>query len=532
MTVVALGSRRASGKVWVGLVGTAAILATWTLLSLTIFARSGTLPTPFRVLARLASDGLGFYWPNAIITVREALHGYFWGVLCAILLAALVSILPRAERPIMQFGVVTYCVPIVAIGPVIYLIVGAPGFGQPSMTAIVLAALAVFFTTLMNTILGFKSADQGSLDLVAAYGGSAWVRFVKVRVPAALPAIIGGLKIAAPSALLGAILGEYVGGVDRGLGPAMVNAQQHMDAERTWAIAVVCAIIAGSGFALLSLVELAVKRYHGGALAVGSLDEPGENESWWTSVLVALASIIGLIVLWAVALKVFQVSPYAGKNPIAVAGYLFDPESGGERRSVLFSDIVQTLLDAGIGFVAGLLAAAILACVFVLVPAISHAFMPLVMLVRTVPLIALAPVIILIFGRGTATLAMMGGVIVFFPALVNLTLGLNAAPKALVDLVRVYGGSEATILFKVRIAACLPALFASIRVALPGAIAGALLAEWLATGSGVGDALISAIGRANNSAVWANVAAITGTSLVLYFIAVGLERTVIRLRNG
>src|SRR5699024_11021354 len=102
MTAVALGSRKKHGKVWVGLIGTAALFAAWTLLSLTIFAQSGTLPTPLQVIVRLASDGLGFYWPNALITVREALLGYFWGVLCAILLGALVSIFPRAERPIMQ----------------------------------------------------------------------------------------------------------------------------------------------------------------------------------------------------------------------------------------------------------------------------------------------------------------------------------------------------------------------------------------------------------------------------------------------
>src|SRR5699024_1346237 len=103
-------------------IGTAAIFAAWTLLSLTIFAQSGTLPTPLQVIVRLASDGLGFYWPNALITVREALLGYFWGVLCAILLGALVSIFPRAERPTMQVVVVPFCGLIVAICPVIYLI--------------------------------------------------------------------------------------------------------------------------------------------------------------------------------------------------------------------------------------------------------------------------------------------------------------------------------------------------------------------------------------------------------------------------
>src|SRR5699024_12024423 len=108
--------------------------------------------------------------------------------------------------------------------------------------------------------------------------------------------------------------------------------------QRTGSISLVRAILGGAGFALLRLVEPTVKRYHGGALAVGKLDEPGERQPWWKGVSVALASIIGLIVLWALALKAFRVSPYAGKSPIAVAEYLFDSDSGGERRSVLFGE--------------------------------------------------------------------------------------------------------------------------------------------------------------------------------------------------
>ncbi len=164
---------------------------------------------------------------------------------------------------------------------------------------------------------------------------------------------------------------------------------------------------------------------------------------------------------------------------------------------------------AGIGFTAGLGAAIVMAMLFVLVPPLEFAIMPLAMMMRSVPLVALAPIVILILGRDIMTLSVIGGLVVFFPALVNVTMGLRSTPAQMTDLISVYGGRTPTVLRMVRVPAALPALFSSIRIAIPGAIGGALLAEWLATGNGLGYGIVSAIGRSDNTFVWACVVAIT-----------------------
>ena len=215
-----------------GVLGSLGIIALWWLLAAGLLAAAGTVPTPPAVVAQFAADGFAFYWANASVTMLEAVQGYAMGVGLGLVAASLALMIPATERFVVQLAVITYCVPIVAIGPIVYLLVGAPRGGAPSGTAIVLAAIAVFFTTVVNAMLGFRAADKRALDLVTAYGGGAATRLRKVQLFSALPSIFSALKIAAPGALLGAILGEYVGGVDRGLGAAMVTAQQTMSARR------------------------------------------------------------------------------------------------------------------------------------------------------------------------------------------------------------------------------------------------------------------------------------------------------------
>jgi ABC-type nitrate/sulfonate/bicarbonate transport system permease component len=150
--------------------------------------------------------------------------------------------------------VITYCIPIVAIGPIIRLVLGAPGEGEPAGAAISLAALSVFFTTMIGVLTGVKSTDQASLDVVTVYGGSSWHRLVKVQLLSALLSLFAALKIAAPASFLGAILGEYVGGPDIGFGPALVNAQQSLEVARVWGLALVSGAIAGFGYYLFGLL--------------------------------------------------------------------------------------------------------------------------------------------------------------------------------------------------------------------------------------------------------------------------------------
>ncbi len=248
---------------WIGgTIGSVAVVALWWVSAVTVFARTGpsgeamvgAIPTPLQVIQQLGVDGFDFYWKNASLTLAEAGLGFILGNLSALALAGLALMIPKIENLATQIAVITYCIPIVAIGPIIRLVLGAPGEGEPAGAAVALAALSVFFTTMVGALTGVKSADRASLDVVTVYGGNSWHRLIKVQLLASLPAIFAALRIAAPAAFLGAILGEYVGGPDLGFGPAMVNAQQSLEVARVWGLALVSGAIAGLAYALFGLI--------------------------------------------------------------------------------------------------------------------------------------------------------------------------------------------------------------------------------------------------------------------------------------
>ncbi|WP_296666246.1 ABC transporter permease [Demequina sp.] len=225
------------------------LVAAWWISSVTIFANVGSgdtkaIPTPLQVIREWGEVGFDFYVTHFSVTLAEAAQGYLWGNGLALVLAAAVMVVPRLEGAVMQLAVITYCIPIVAIGPLMVLIFPVPSKGEPSGTAIFMAALSVFFTTVVGSLLGLHAADKASLDLVNVYGGSKFTQLRKVRVVAALPAVLTALQIAVPAAFLGAVLGEYFGKVETGIGPAMVVAQQSLNSPRVWGLALASGAVA------------------------------------------------------------------------------------------------------------------------------------------------------------------------------------------------------------------------------------------------------------------------------------------------
>ncbi len=225
------------------------LLAAWWLLAATVFANVGpggtqAIPTPWQVLQSYAETGWDFYWTHFSVTLNEAAQGYLWGNGLALVLAGLVMVIPRLEGVVSQLAVISYCIPIVAIGPLLVLIFEVPSKGEPSGTAIFMAGLSVFFTTVVGSLLGLHAADKASLDVVSVYGGSSWTQLRKVRFIAALPAVLTALQIAVPAAFLGAVLGEYFGKVETGIGVAMVIAQQALNSPRVWGLALASGAVA------------------------------------------------------------------------------------------------------------------------------------------------------------------------------------------------------------------------------------------------------------------------------------------------
>lgn len=238
-------------------------------------------------------------------------------------------------------------------------------------------------------------------------------------------------------------------------------------------------------------------------------------------------SIVVVLVLWVLALWAFNVTPYVGKNPLDVFNFLFTVELAAENRELVWLALMQTAYDATIGFVVGIFIATLISVLFSLSKGIEQALMPIAMLMRSVPLIAMAPIIILIFGREQLSVAVMGAIVVLFPALVNIVFGLRSAPPAMFDLVQAYGGNRIDALRTVAFPSSLPSFFAALKISVPGAMTGALLVEWLATGQGIGYAIVSAIGRAKTSEVWAYVVVVTIASILIYNLVALLEESVL-----
>jgi ABC-type nitrate/sulfonate/bicarbonate transport system permease component len=241
----------------------------------------------------------------------------------------------------------------------------------------------------------------------------------------------------------------------------------------------------------------------------------------------AVVTLVVIVGLWWAFVKALGLDPLIAKTPADVWIYLIHGASAGSGATSVWGGLGRTLLDATYGFVAGLAAAVVVALSFVLSRILAGMLLPLAVLVRSVPLVAMTPVLTLVFGRGIAATTVIAGIVVFFPALVTMTFGLRSASRQSADLVRAYGGGTLAVARKVMLPSSLPALFASARIAVPGAVVGAMLAEWLATGQGLGYGMLQDANSFNYVDIWASAALLTGVSVVLYNLIAIAESAVL-----
>lgn len=243
-----------------------------------------------------------------------------------------------------------------------------------------------------------------------------------------------------------------------------------------------------------------------------------------------LLSLLVLLALWQLAISTTQISSFISKGPVDVWRYFTQDGDGGTaaaHQRTLFRLLGVTLQDASVGFLVGVPLSVLVSIAFTMFRPVEFMFMPIAMLLRTVPLLAMAPVIYIVFGNGAITAALIGTVVVFFPLLVNVTVGLRSVSQQSVDLVRVYGGSRLTVLRKVAIPTALPHFFASMRIAVPGAITGAMLYEYLFTSAGLGGVIVTAKAAFDYQLIWASTVFVTIVSVVLYTVTAIVEAAVL-----
>jgi ABC-type nitrate/sulfonate/bicarbonate transport system permease component len=258
-----------------------------------------------------------------------------------------------------------------------------------------------------------------------------------------------------------------------------------------------------------------------------------DGPQFWTVTKRVLRVLLGGLISFAIAMFVWWLfvkmvgKPRQTRTPQEVFDYLFTDKAASANRQELIEGAKITLRDAAVGFFAGTLAALFFSCLFVLKRSVEQATMPLAMALRTVPLVALTPLIALIFGRGLLAVTVIAGIVTFFPTLVNVTLALRSVPREQIDLLRAYGATDLVTLRKVQFPSSLPALFASMRIAAPLALIGAMLAEWLATGQGMGYLILQSGSTFKIDRLWAATFLVTLASVILYTLISAVETVVL-----
>ena len=213
------------------------------------------LPPPSTVLMRIAAD-YRLLFMHTIVTVNEVLVGFGLAIAVSIPLAAILAQFRPLERALYPILVASQTIPKVAIAPLIVV-----WFGFGLFPKVLIAFLICFFPILIDALIGFRSTPKEVIWLARSMGAPRRRIFLNFQLPAALPHIFGGLKVASTLAVVGAVVGEFVAS-DRGLGYQLIVANGMLDVILSFAILVVLSVVGILLFALVDLVERLLLPWH------------------------------------------------------------------------------------------------------------------------------------------------------------------------------------------------------------------------------------------------------------------------------
>ena len=233
-------------------------LGAWDLLTRLYALPAFILPRPGQVWARfVAVLADGTLAQNTLVTLTEALSGLVLGLAAASLMGYFIAKSRTLERALTPYIVASQAIPVVAIAPLLIIWLG---FGLRSK--VLICALIVFFPILVNTVIGIKSIEPNLRDLMRSLRASRWQTLIKLELPAALPVMLGGLKIGATLAVIGAVVGEYVSR-DRGLGFLLDFARGQYDTALVFVAVATLIVIAMGLYGLVALLERLLLRWKG-----------------------------------------------------------------------------------------------------------------------------------------------------------------------------------------------------------------------------------------------------------------------------
>jgi NitT/TauT family transport system permease protein len=226
--------------------------------------------------------------------------------------------------------------------------------------------------------------------------------------------------------------------------------------------------------------------------------------------------------VWWALVAVLQVKPFIAPAPQVVAVTLW------QKADILLANLEPTVIEAVSGFLIGNFCAIALATLFVHRKSIEMAFLPIVVLLNSIPVVAKAPILVLLLGNGFSPKIAIAAIICFFPTLVNMVRGLEAVSPQALELMHVLSASKWEIFTRLRLQSSVPYLFAALKISASAAVVGAIVGEWIGSQEGIGALIIQATYAFDSALLYATVICGSTFSVLFYLTIKLLERLCVR----
>lgn len=246
----------------------------------------------------------------------------------------------------------------------------------------------------------------------------------------------------------------------------------------------------------------------------------------WRRRLLPIAALLGLLVIWEISVVVFDIKPFIAPAPSAIFDVLVN------RFGMLMSNLLPTAIEAISGFLIGNLAAIAIATAFVYRDTLEEAFFPIAVMVNTIPVVAKAPILVLLLGNGMEPKIAIAAIICFFPTLVNMTRGLRDVNPQQLELMHVLSASPREVFLKVRLKNSLPYLFSALKIAASTAVIGAIVGEWIGSTKGIGALIIQATYNFDSPLLYATIVVGSVFSATFFGVISWIERRVLTWNVG
>jgi len=234
---------------------------------------------------------------------------------------------------------------------------------------------------------------------------------------------------------------------------------------------------------------------------------------------------LSILLAWQFLLPLSGVPAYIAPTPTKILSVFFS------QTDLILSNFLPTAVEALAGFAIGNTAAVLFAIIFAYSKFIRQAYFPVVLFFNTIPILALSPIIILIFGLGMTPKIIIAAIICFFPTLVNMIRGLGSATRNEEELFHVLSANKFETFMRLHFPRSLPMLFSSLRIATATAVIGAIVGEWIGADKGLGALIIRATFNYQSDQLYAAIVAASFLSISLFAIVAAIEARVLRYHS-